>query len=61
MIIYTEDAVVGSDISKMTLGLTRHLKGAGISTGEFCDSVNRLVQGIVMTTTENRQPVELPR
>lgn len=60
LIVYTEDTIAGADINKMTLGLTRHLKGAGISTDEFCDSVNRLVQGIVFTTGK-RQPVELPR
>lgn len=61
LIVYTEEGIEQADISKMTLGLTRHLKGAGISTDEFCDSVSRLVHGIVMTTTESRQPVELPK
>lgn len=61
LIVYTEDNIENADINKMTLGLTRHLKGAGISTDEFCDSVSRLVHGIVMTTTENRQPAELSK
>ncbi|HNB24700.1 MAG TPA: ATP-binding protein, partial [Candidatus Melainabacteria bacterium] len=60
LIVYTEKGLANADINKITLGLTRHLAGAGISTDEFCDSVNRLLQGIVTTTTESRQPVELP-
>jgi DNA-binding NtrC family response regulator len=60
LIVYTEKGLANADINKMTLGLTRHLTGTGISTDEFCESVSRLVHGIVMTTTESRQPVESP-
>lgn len=60
LIVYTEKGLANADINKMTLGLTRHLTGAGISTDEFCESVSRLVQGIVMTNSESRQPVESP-
>lgn len=61
LIVYAERGLANADINKMTLGLTRHLTGEGISTEEFCESVSRLVQGIVMTKTESRQPVESPQ
>ncbi|MCC6977875.1 MAG: PAS domain S-box protein [Candidatus Melainabacteria bacterium] len=60
LVVYSEDGIATADINKMTLGLTRHLKGAGISTDEFCESVNRLMQGIVMTSTESQRPLEIP-
>ncbi len=60
LVVYTENGLATADINKMTLGLTRHLKGAGISTDEFCDSVNRLMQGIVMTTAESSPAIGLP-
>lgn len=54
LVIYAEEGIVNADIDKLTLGLTRHLQGTGVSTEEFCESVNHLVQGIVMTTAEGK-------
>ena len=60
LVVYSEDGVATADINKMTLGLTRHLKGTGISTEEFCESVSRIMHGIVMTTTESPHALEIP-
>ncbi|MBX9953270.1 MAG: PAS domain S-box protein [Candidatus Obscuribacterales bacterium] len=61
LIVYAESGLANADINKMTLGLTRHLTGAGISTEEFCESVSQLIGGIVMATSESRHPVESPK
>lgn len=60
LVVYTEQRLSSSDISKLTLGFTKHLQNTGNTTDEFCNSVNRLMQGIVKTRLTIPEEVGTP-
>lgn len=60
LVVYTEQKLSGADISKLTLGFTRHLQNTGITTDEFCTSINRLMQGIIKTNQSVPDEVGTP-